>query len=250
MNERVATATPSYEGAENLEVMLAAENYNEFLTNLVARWCGLKHQLLDFGAGTGTFARMLRDKGYEVYCVELDQAQAHSLKVQAFRTATSTDGIPDNSIKYIYTLNVLEHIDDDQSQINEFYRILAPCGIVIAYVPAFKRLFGAMDRKVGHFRRYTRRNLCGLFRQAGFEILELTYADSLGFFVTLVFNQFSRSDGVLKQSSVRFYDRVIFPASRLCDLVFSKLFGKNVYVVAKKPDSSAKLSLREWDENT
>jgi hypothetical protein len=37
---------------------------------------------------------------------------------------------------------------------------------------------------------------------------------------------------------VRFYDRLVFPLSRLLSLPLGKVLGKNVFVVARKPDAA------------
>ena len=66
------------------------------------------------------------------------------------------------------------------------YRCLRPGGRFYLYVPAFPLLFSAMDRKVGHHRRYRLAGLTSQLQRAGFRVLRARYADSLGFFATLL----------------------------------------------------------------
>ena len=56
-----------YTGQDNLEAMKKAKNYNRYLANLASsRVAGKKKaRIIDFGAGIGTYASLLRDKGYE-----------------------------------------------------------------------------------------------------------------------------------------------------------------------------------------
>jgi hypothetical protein len=73
-------------------------------------------------------------------------------------------------------------------------------------------------------------------REVGFEIERAEYADSLGFFVTLLYKVIGSRAGDISSGSVRFYDRVVFPLSRLLDRVgLSRLFGKNLLAVMRRP---------------
>ena len=67
-----ADAPPPYTGIENLEVMREAENYNRYLQSLVARHAGDARRVIDFGAGSGTFAIPCAAAGFDVTAVEPD----------------------------------------------------------------------------------------------------------------------------------------------------------------------------------
>ena len=56
----MSTDTFTYSGQDNLEAMRAAVRYNAFLADLIARHARPGERLLDFGAGLGTFADLLR----------------------------------------------------------------------------------------------------------------------------------------------------------------------------------------------
>ena len=225
-----------YTGADNLEIMAEAVNYNAFLGGLILTQCRGAHRVLDFGAGSGTFAEWVRNQGHNVTCLEPDPEQAEYLRTRGFETFQLSGELDDSAFDTIYTLNVLEHIADDAAEVRHLFRILRPGGTIIAYVPAFKILFGAMDRKVGHYRRYTRESLAQIFENAGFEIERNLYADSLGFLATLTFNLVGQSDGTLNRRALIFYDRFIFPVSRVLDRAVSRIFGKNVYAVLRRPE--------------
>ena len=54
----------AYTGRDNLEVMTDAVNYNNFLMDVVlAQVGGVTCRVLDFGAGSGTYADMLLRRG-------------------------------------------------------------------------------------------------------------------------------------------------------------------------------------------
>ncbi|MCG6890839.1 MAG: class I SAM-dependent methyltransferase [Gammaproteobacteria bacterium] len=224
-----------YTGSDNLEVMLEAENYNRFLTDQVLANRVGGGALLDFGAGIGTFAEMVQARGVQVHCLEPDGTQGNLLRAKGFETFASSDDIAAESYDYIYSLNVFEHIEDDGPAARDAYRLLKPGGCLFIYVPAFQLLFGSMDRKVGHFRRYRRLGLLQLVRNAGFEAERCAYADCIGFFATLAYNLKPGDDGGINPATIKLYDRVLFPVSRVIDRLTSSFIGKNVFVRAIKP---------------
>src|SRR5215475_3171635 len=52
-------------------------------------------------------------------------------------------------------INVLEHIEDDETELKTIFNALAPGGRILIFVPALPFLMSSMDRGLGHFRRYT-----------------------------------------------------------------------------------------------
>src|SRR5207247_6373263 len=59
----------------------------------------------------------------------------------------------------ILCLDVLEHLEDDQSALRHFFTLAGAGGHVLLTVPAHPSLYGTMDRASGHFRRYRRQDL-------------------------------------------------------------------------------------------
>ena len=223
-----------YSGRDNLEVMQEAKNYNKFLLDLIFSSAKNDDVLVDFGAGSGTFSFPLTLAGYRVICVENDPVLFAKLAEHGMTVFNDLEQVADESIDCIYSLNVLEHIEKDDAILSLWYRKLRPGGNVLVYVPAFEILFSEMDRKVGHFRRYNKIELCHKLRNAGFKIIKSRYADSFGFFATIVYKLLNRGDGSVDLNILKFYDRWVFPFSRFFDVVIYGLFGKNVYAMATK----------------
>lgn len=223
-----------YSGTDNLEVMAEAINYNKFLLTLIFSYAKRGDRIVDFGAGIGTFARELVQNGYRVHCVEPDDKQAQMIAAAGLSVSASLEEVEDESVDYLYSLNVLEHIEDDVTTLREWRRKLKPGGQLLIYVPAFQLLYSSMDRKVGHFRRYTKGDLVKKLHLAGLAVKTAHYVDSIGFFAALAFRLTGNQSGDLNRRALVVYDRLIFPASRLCDRLFAYWFGKNVVVVAKK----------------
>ncbi len=227
------TAEP-YSGIENLEVMQDALNYNSYLLKIVRKHSPADGKILDFGAGGGQFAIPLAGSGADITAVEPDNFLRQILQEKGVATVAQAQELPNLAFEYIYTLNVLEHIQDDAGTLRELHSKLAATGILLIYVPAFPVLYTSMDRKVGHFRRYTRASLAAAVHAAGFEIENVSYADSLGFFATLLFKLMSRTNGDVNRSALKAYDRWVFPLSRRLDRITRNWFGKNMLLIARK----------------
>ena len=224
----------TYTGADVLETLDRAINYNSLLLDLILDSSGDCKRMLDFGAGIGTFAKLLRNTGVDVVCVEPDALLSNGLVRDGFLTFNNLNEVPDGSFHFIFTLNVIEHIADDRAAFCGLAAKLAKGGRLLIYVPAFQYLRTSLDERLKHYRRYRRQELERLARCAGLTIWKTRYADSLGFFATLGFKLFGNKNGNLSTRAVNFYDRYIVPLSRSLDFVFGRLLGKNVYLIASK----------------
>ena len=223
-----------YTGTENLEVMKEAVNYNRALLGLVTTHARKGSRIVDFGAGVGTFAIPLRQAGFDVECVELDDAQRSVIEASGIPARPTLAGIADASVDFVYTFNVLEHIDDDGAALAEIGRTLRDRGKLLVYVPAFDLLYTSMDRRVGHLRRYRRGGLRAKVEAAGFDVLAAEYVDSLGFLAALAYRVAGSASGDIDRRALRLYDRFVFPVSRWCDRALKRVIGKNVLIVAER----------------
>jgi SAM-dependent methyltransferase len=222
-----------YSGVDILEALESAHNYNGYLTRLICASTESK-DLIDFGAGIGTFSKRLRTAGYHVRCIEPDPLQRQRLEEQGFDTLENITSVADDSASFIFSLNVFEHIHDDSVAIREIRQKLKPGGTLLIYVPAFECLWSSLDEKLCHHRRYIKMTLRRLVEQEGFAIENVRYADCLGFISALVFRLFNGNASLLTATSISFYDHWLFPPSRVLDKLFDRWFGKNVYVLCRK----------------
>jgi len=231
----MSSTDAGYTGADNLEVMREAFNYNAWLLRLIRRHAPSKGRVLDFGAGSGTFALPLQRAGLAMSCVEPDVALGSMLRAEGLVCVPALEQLEEAAFDFAYTLNVLEHIDDDAAALTTLRTKLKPGSRLLVYVPAFQVLYGPMDRKVGHLRRYRRLDLVRCVRKAGFTVERSRYADSLGFFAALAFRLLRReATGELNPAHIRLYDRWAFPLSLVLDTIAWPFFGKNVIVVARR----------------
>lgn len=127
---------------------------------------------LEIGSGQGALASLLAEQ-YEYVGYEPDEASFACARSRLLRVGHGTvvnavlpEG-PDRTFDVVGAFEVLEHQEDDQAALASWARWVRPGGHLILSVPAHPRRFGAADRDVGHFRRYTRAGLQALMTSAG-----------------------------------------------------------------------------------
>lgn len=194
--------------------------------------------VLDFGAGTGTIAKLWREHlGIKPHCVEIDNQLASDLRRADFEVYKNLSELGEK-FQFVYSANVIEHIEEDVIALVELGKVLDSDGLLCIYVPAFPILFSELDRQVGHHRRYTKESLSLALTSSGFEVVKLEYCDSLGFISTLILKSLNFSFSGSNKSSknlMKIYDLCIFPFSTMLDRIgLRNIFGKNLFVLAKK----------------
>jgi SAM-dependent methyltransferase len=223
-----------FEARDLIEVMEEAVNYNRFLLDAVASWASGARRVLDFGAGNGRFALGLRERGFEVQVVEPDPMLRQGIASQGIVAYESLEALGQQRFDGIYTINVLEHIEDEGAVLGAFREQLEPGGRLLVYVPAFGVLFSANDERVGHLRRYRKSTLLPALRAAGFAVERASYVDSIGFAAGLGYRFFGSRDGGVHPAAVQLYDTAFFPLSRGLDRVLGSFVGKNLLVRATR----------------
>lgn len=230
------SASRPFEAPELIEVMDEAVRYNRFLVDSLERWGRGAGRLLDFGAGNGRFCAALGERGLDVAAIEPDAGLRAQIRERGVPVARSLEALGDERFGGVYSINVLEHVEDDVGLLRALRDQLVPGGRLFLYVPAFPLLFSANDARVGHLRRYRRRPLTERVRQAGFEPTRCAHVDSIGFAAGLWYRHFGDRRGGLDPAAVRLYDRAVFPLSRALDALCFGAIGKNLLCEARRPD--------------
>jgi SAM-dependent methyltransferase len=214
-----------------------ARNYNRWLLARAQPFLG--RRVLDAGAGSGTFTDRLADE-HEVVALEPEPAFAEALRARydGRQNVTVVEGdateldSTSNCFDSVVCFNLLEHVADHESILARFRSVLVPGGSLLLVVPAHPALFGSMDRTVGHVRRYTRAQVDGVLRNAGFVPAEVRYVNPIGAVGWLVFARFLRRTYV-PEGPLRLYDRFV-PLLRLLDRVRLPV-GLSVWARATRP---------------
>ncbi|MBX3095770.1 MAG: class I SAM-dependent methyltransferase [Fimbriimonadaceae bacterium] len=135
--------------------------------------------VLDLGCGTGAVAaevaRTAPVVGLDFTHLALRHAQERGLR-QLVRGDGARLPLAEDSFSAVVALDIFEHIEDHASAFREAYRVLAPGGVLVLSVPAYKWLWGPHDVALHHFRRYTRSWVRSCVRDAGFEPVTVSYS--------------------------------------------------------------------------
>jgi len=112
--------------------------------------------ILEIGPGTGVNIEVLQNYGK----VDLLEVDSYFIELIENNTSLKINEIFDDfskiKTKYdlIIFLDVLEHIDNFDSFLNNLRQILKSDGVAIMSVPAYQALFSKHDEELHHFRRY------------------------------------------------------------------------------------------------
>ena len=78
----------------------------------------------------------------------------------------------------VLAMDVLEHIHDDLSALNEWKKTLKHNGLLLISVPAFQHLWTSHDKYLGHFKRYNKTDLNDLAKSVGLQTVKIHYVFS------------------------------------------------------------------------
>ena len=230
---------------KDLEAMSFAVNYHRWILDEFRPFLGKR--AVEVGAGTGLFSELLLEENLDTLSlVEPSEMFEHLRKnISPIETRTevnfhqsifagvhrqiAVDYKPD-SIIYV---NVLEHIEDDVAELSMIHQTLPENGRCFIFVPALQALYGEFDRRIGHFRRYSKKEIDEKCESAGFRILKLKYFDFAGVFPWYVKYKILKSDS-LESGAVALYDKIAVPLVSRFEKYFSMPVGKNILLVAEK----------------
>ena len=242
-NLRSANNIP-YEGRD-LEAMSFALRYHRWILELFDPYLGSR--VAEIGAGSGSFSELLLTRELEsLIVVEPSDTMFQSLKTRLstiegptkirFHNSTFRQVVgeirsvqPDS----IFYVNVMEHIAEDEEELLAIHNMLESGGRVFIFVPALKWLYSPFDKRIGHFRRYTKSELVQKCERTGFQILKSHYVDFAGILPWWVNFCLLRSDA-LSPSNVRYYDNLAVPVIRIAERLILPPIGKNLLLIAEK----------------
>jgi len=141
-------------------------------------------RLLELGCGTGNVLGALgglgEAVGMEAHPELVAAARAAGLDARPGRLPAELP-VPDGWAEVVLLLDVLEHLDDDAAGLATARRALAPGGLLVVTVPAYRWLWSGHDVALGHRRRYTARALARRVRAEGFAVERVSYFNTLLF---------------------------------------------------------------------
>lgn len=186
-----ATQTPDTTADWDLENLSDAKRLCDWMFEQYAD--AVRGTVAEIGAGVGTFSERLRsDAGVDRLVLLEPDERCFALLKSKFaddgRVMLAQETIPGSTAletvasecDLVLCQNVLEHIEDDYGAVRAMAQALKPGGELVILVPAHPRLFGSLDERFGHFRRYDRARLRDTIESSGLEIERLGSFNLLG----------------------------------------------------------------------
>lgn len=223
---------------------LLINQFDEWLFKLVAHYVG--ERVLEVGCGHGNVLRHLTNRSL-VVGVDIDGASVDQVRLQygtydnvhAYLVdVTSGDFLRfgTSHLDTVLSINVLEHIEDDELALVQISRVLSPAGRLILVLPAHSFLFGTMDKAIGHFRRYTLNSLQEKLSRAGFVVRLHRYINPIGALGWFVNARLLRRK-VPPRAQLRVFNRLI-PFLAPLQENMNLGFGLSVLSVSEKASSN------------
>ncbi|MFH1742536.1 MAG: methyltransferase domain-containing protein [bacterium] len=165
-------------------------------------------RVLDLGIGSGVMLTHLDSFGQIIGC-DPERAALNFVNTRFREDSNSTreegtENFPlvqgqaqhlpfqNESLDLITSLDVLEHIVDDETVLREIERVLRPGGTACVAVPMYPWLWGNEDLISHHVRRYRGGELEKKIETAGLQIIYRTYFNTLLFPIIAIVRLFQR----------------------------------------------------------
>ena len=214
--------------------------YDAWLLEEISPYLG--ERILEIGCGLGNLIRYLKDKEF-VLGIDTSLESIVNLRSQykgfpnlAFEHADITESKILQYEKYnldtVVSLNTLEHISNDELALMHAFRLLMPRGNLILIVPAHQWLYGTMDASIGHYRRYSKKDLQSKLNSLGFKVKMQKYinvAGAVGWFI----NGRIIRQRVPPQNQLKIMNLVVPPLKRMEQLI-NMPFGISIITIAER----------------
>ncbi len=232
-------------GKDTLDVVGSARQFNRWMFKTILPFS--KGKTLEIGSGLGNISAFFLENNFEIMLTDLREEYCDALQ-EKFDSEPNLLGVvqinlvqqdfqmvyKDHLEKYdtVFALNVIEHIENDHLAISNCKKLLKKGGHLIILVPSYQKLYNKFDEELGHYRRYTQKDLTRLFLKNQFAVVHKQYFNLIGIFGWLF------SGGVLKRESIppnqmKIYDKLV-PVWKVMDLVVRNRVGLSTIVVGRK----------------
>ncbi|WP_147125080.1 class I SAM-dependent methyltransferase [Shimia ponticola] len=192
---------------------------------------GSDARILEIGAGSGVNIPLLQEFG-QVEAVEMHPG-GRAMIAERFEGVDVRDGaLPDAAVfagqtyDVVGMFDVLEHVEPHVEALVAIRENLSPDGRLFLTVPAYQWLWSQHDEAMHHFRRYNADGLRSAFEEAGWQVEQVGYFNTILFPLALI---------------ARLKDRILRPAissgmsvpSGFVNRLFHRLFASEARRVAK-----------------
>jgi glycosyltransferase involved in cell wall biosynthesis len=173
-------------GSEILARLNRAPRFTKWMADTIRPYLG--DRILEIGAGIGNLTANLVPRtvywASDINPQYLDRLEKLTLtrpymRVQ-YTDASAGETYPGEQFDTVICLNVVEHLEDDVKALRNIRGSLDQNGRAIILVPNGPALYGSLDRVLGHYRRYTRKQLQNVCERAGFRVEKILKFNRVG----------------------------------------------------------------------
>jgi len=222
-----------------LDNNIELKNYNRWIYENMQEAVGKK--VMEIGCGMGAMIDFAAAKGRKITGVDIDDyfveysrnkyKDDSDIKIVKSDCMALDGKFKKGSFDSIIIINVLEHIEFEDKALRIMNNMLFKGGKLAVFVPAFRSIYGRLDKSVGHYRRYTKETLRKVLEHNGFEIEKIYYMNFIGFF-GWYFNA-KLFERMPEKQSV-FFDKYIVPVEKIIEKLIKPPIGQSIVAIAVK----------------
>ncbi len=227
MNNYPKTATERFDDA-NFHIKYCLSTVKKYI----------KGDILEVGAGCGSFTRNYHNNDIKnITLTETDHKNLLDLK-ENFKNNKNIKVLDkpvekiEKKFDSILYFHVLEHIKDDLKELEEAKKRLNDGGYLVIIVPAHKKIYGNLDKAVGHFRRYEK----DFFKKdlLGLQLINFKFLDTIGYFLYYLNKIIFSKETFPSKFKIFVWDKFFTPLTIIIDFFTNYKFGKCIIAIYQK----------------
>ena len=165
--------------AQILDTLAHTPRFNQWMAETIRPFLG--SEVLELGAGIGNLTRQLSPRRRRYVATDIDAEHLARLRtrfqnrpnleiVHCDLTNSEDFTLFAHQMDTVVCLNVVEHVADDQLALANIASTLVEGGRAIVLVPQGQSIYGSLDVVLGHYRRYSERDLRNKMELAGLHL--------------------------------------------------------------------------------
>ncbi|WCL80421.1 methyltransferase domain-containing protein [Saprospira sp. CCB-QB6] len=228
-------------GERTLERFGLARDFNYWMYQSIVAYC--PSPCLEIGSGLGNISRHFIAEQKDICLTDLRPHYCEYLATEFETTSVQQLDLVANSFDEdnaalmeqfasVYALNVVEHIEDDRWALENCCKLIRKGGNLVILVPAHQFLYNSLDEALGHYKRYTKKELIHLFEELGLKVLKAQYWNAAAMAGWWWYGRV-RKQRELPASPLKRFNQLL-PIIKLLDRCLFGQIGNSVLIVGQK----------------
>lgn len=229
--------------SKKLELLDEANNFTDWLYSKYKHH--ISGNILEVSSGVGTYSKKILGDFFHnnLTLTEYSESDLNELKNHFNNPKISFKKLDLNNhndfkkfngelFDTILCSNVLEHIKNDEYALSQCFELLNKKGKMILVVPQNPKLYGMQDISLGHFRRYSKKEILIKIKKNGFiinSIQNFNFIGTLGWRMNKTTKKTENNPGLLK-----IFNKIIPITKFLDDNILSKITGLSLIIILEK----------------